>query len=390
MAPTLKQPVRWMRDNIFVNDQHIPFAIWQLEGQPYGLGTVKQKQIVRARHQELFQSLTGEYTLLGLVATESPDEIVGKMLEGVKHPTQEWLTECALTRDQLENEPAGSRLYFLIAPLAFNHVQEVVNRIFASGKDFLRQVAAFNPSHPTEDQFETWKNRARSIEKKIPVAFHPQKVGITMMRWITNHLSTRGGNDGAPALGLSPLGGQDWINTRTCFPEVLVDEGDLGSRVSDATTSKVSERLKSFRHRYIRVETGEHEPSYQQFGVIGFTPQAGFAFPGGEFINVAAELPLDIDFCIRMSSTPAAKVRKKNRRAEHILKDQYDQQGASGDEIAAGNFTDLGKAADSLREYTHALSASEREVEVAATMIFSTCGPNAEEAERQMKTLRDL
>lgn len=390
MAPTIKQPVRWMRDNIFVNDQHIPYAIWQLEGQSYGLGTFKQKQMVRARHQELFQNLTGESTLMGLVATESPDEIVAKMLEGLKNPAQEWLAECALTRDQLLDEPSGSRLYFLVVPLARNNLQEATGRILGSGRDLLREMAALNQRQPTEAQFETWTNRAISIEKKIPAAFHPQRVGITMMRWITHHLSTRGGNAGPPALPPAEFGNDDWMNTRSCFPEVLVDEGDLGSRVGDSASSKVAERLKTFRHRYVRVETGEDEPSYQQFGVIGFTPQAGFVFPGSEFINVAAELPLDIDYCIRLSSTPASQVRKKNRRAEHILKDQYDQQGATGSEIAAGGYADLGKAADSLREYTQALSASEREVEVAATMIFSTSGPDADSAERQMKMLRDL
>lgn len=389
MAPTIKQPVRWMRDNIFVNDQHIPYAIWQLDGQPYGLGTVKQKQVVRARHQELFQNLTGEYSLMGLVATESPDEIVAKMLEGVKNPSQEWLAECALTRDQLMDEPSGSRLYFLVAPLSHNNLQEATGRLLGTGADFLREVAAFTPAHPTETQFETWTNRAISIEKKIPAAFQLKRVGITMMRWITHHLSTRGGNAGPPAMPAGDFGNGDWINTRSCLPEVLVDEGDLGSRVGDSPTSKVSERLRTFRHRYARVETGEHEPSYQQFGVIGFTPQTGFMFPGSEFINVAAELPLDIDFCIRLSSTPAAKVRKKNRRAEHVLKDQYDQQGATSGDIVGGT-SDLGKAADSLREYTQALSASEREVEVAATMIFSTSGPDADSAERQMRMLRDL
>lgn len=389
---TMKQPVRWMRGNIFVNDAGIPHGIWQLEGQSYGLGTVKQKQMVRARHQELYQNLTGDYALLGLVATVASDAIVEKMLEGVKNPSEQWVRECALTRDQLVHEPAATRLFFLIAPLSRFDPREFFGRMTNSAVGWARDVAGFNPTPPSDREFRMWQGRAMAIQKKIPSAFRPHPVGVSAMRWIAEHAVTRGGNVGSAGKFPEKLDDTRWWNLSSCLPEPLVDEGDVASLLTGSAMQDATAAVRSFKNRYVRVESGEKTdaPSYQQFGAISTVPQGGFIFPGSEFINIAAELPLDIDFCIRFSSTPAARVRQRNRRAERILKEQYDQQGATADDITAGGFAELNKSASSLRDYTQALEASEREVEVAATMIFSAAGPDAESAESQMQTLRDL
>lgn len=389
MSGTRRQPIRWVRENIFVNDRGIPHAIWQLEGQPYGLGTVDQKNVVRARHQELFQNLTGDSILLGLVATVSPDDVAEKMLAGVKDPSDQWIYETEMTRQQQANEPSGSRLYFLIVPLSHFNVAEMAHRILQSAEDYGRHLAGFNPVAPTEREFETWTNRAAATEKKIPAAFRPRRVGINALRWIAHHMTTRGGSTAPAEQRPGSLGCQDWLNVQSCLPEPLVDEGDLESLDTDTLMSNAAAHIKALKRRYVRVDNGEDAPSYQQFGVIGFTPQAGFVFPGSEFINIAAELPLDIDFCIRITSTPAAKVRQKNRRAERILKEQYQQQGGTAGDITGG-YTELDKSAGALREYTTELTRTEREVEVAATMIFSTAGAASEDAVEQMRMLRDL
>ena len=122
---TIRQPVRWMRENIFVTRDGIPYGIWKLEGQAYGLGTFAEKESVRAKHQDFFQALTGEATILGLVTTSSPETLMGKMLKDVENPSPEWLEECSLTYQDLAVNPAGERLFFLIAPLSYKTPQEL-------------------------------------------------------------------------------------------------------------------------------------------------------------------------------------------------------------------------------------------------------------------------
>ena len=127
MADVLRQPIRWIRDNVFVTRSGVAYAAWKLEGLAYGLGTTAQKEAVRAKHQDFLQSLTGEAMILGLVTESSPEEIMGKMLEDVDDPSAQWMEECSLTYQDLSDNPAGERLYFLIAPLSRKTHQELVN-----------------------------------------------------------------------------------------------------------------------------------------------------------------------------------------------------------------------------------------------------------------------
>ncbi|MFI7742941.1 ATP-binding protein [Kocuria rhizosphaericola] len=384
MADTVRQPIRWMRENVFVTRDGVAYGIWQLDGQAYGLGTIAQKESVRAKHQDLFQALTGEVMLLGLVTSSSPDTLMGKLLQDVERPSQQWLEECSLTYQDLSENPSGERLYFLITPLSYKTPNELWSNFRRSFDLTVSEIARLPIKPPAERAFNTWKARMSQIEKNIPATFHPQRVGITAVRWITDHLVSRGADVSLPYEHRAVTEVREWINPSSCLPDPLLDEGGL----SDMPDEKLPQ-TKLFKRRFLKVETGDTEPSYQQFSIMGLTPQAGFVFPGAEFINFAASISHDIDFALRLVITPADRVQAKNRRAENNLKDQYRQRQSGSDSIVGGS-GEIDKSARALQEYVTDLSATDREVEVAASIIFSSAAPSAEIAMDEMKDLRDL
>ena len=383
MADVLRQPIRWVRDNVFVTRSGVAYAAWKLEGLAYGLGTTAQKETVRAKHQDFLQSLTGEAMILGLVTASSPEEIMGKMLEDVEDPSAQWMEECSLTYQDLSDNPAGERLYFLIAPLSRKTPQELVNTFWRSFDLSASELTRATVRPPAEAWFNTWRMRMEQIEKNIPSPFQPRRVGIKAIRWITRHLVTRGAELHSSYEHSEVQRAESWINAGTCLPEPLLDEGAL-SDMEDVTAPQ----RKLFRRRFLKVETGDSAPAYQQFAVMGLTPQAGFVFPGAEFINFAASISHDIDFVLRLVITPSDRVMSKNRRAESNIRDQYRQREDSPSVVSGNN--EIDKSAMALSEYVGELTASDREVEVAASIIFSSAGPTPEIAQDEMKDLRDM
>jgi hypothetical protein len=380
---TTQQPIRWVRDNILVTRSGIPYGIWSVSGKPYGMATHNDKEAVRAAHQDLYQAVTGEYTILGLVATTPPSAVIDQMLEDIDAPSQEWLRECDLTFEALLELPAGERALFIIAPLTSGNPAELGRRFRKNAEDTVCEMLGLNVSPPAEDIFRTWQVRARAIQGSIPRAFEPKPAGILALRWITNHLTTRG-SQSSEAYAFKPIeDATRWVNASACLPEPMIDEGDMEELVDDKLA-----KTKLFKRRYAKVSRYDAAPSYQQFSCLALTPQAGFVFPGSEFINHAAGLPEDIDFCIRVKGTPAAKAKERNAKAERNLIDQYEQRaGTQG--ITGGN-SELDKNAAALKAYVTALNATDREVEIESTMIFASSGPVADAAVADMKELTDF
>mgnify|MGYP001065089021 CR=1 FL=1 len=385
MVATTRQPIRWVRDNIVVTREGQPYAVWALQGMAYGLATHQEKERVRATHQDLFQSLTGEYTLLGLVATTPPETIVELMLEGIPNPSEEWLEECERTFEDLQDLPAGERAYFLVAPLGASGVGEFFGKVREQAGVMVAEALGLPLTPPDERNFETWKAKAKSIEGRIPAAFQPQRAGISALRWITHHLTTRG-QEASSAYAFRPVEETGrWINAASCLPEPLLDEAGL----TDVPEGKAARtNLFQIDKRFVKVEAAGSEPSYQTFSTVGLTPQQGFVFPGSEFISFAASLPQDVDFCVRITATPAARAKAKNRSAERNLEDQYTHR--MGDQGITGGNSELDRSAQQLKEYVAALNVTDREVEIAATIIFSTAGTDPDWSASEMKAVRDL
>lgn len=385
MAETRRQPVQWMRGNIFTTRSGAPYALWMLKGLAYGEAAVKEKTKVKDLHQNLFQAMRGEYSILGIVATMSPEMIMDKMLQDIEEPSEQWLHECALTNEELAIYPAGERAYFMIAPLSDFSPAQWWDRSMDAAYQWGREKLGLHRTPPSDKQLETWRSRMNAIASKIPYDFYPTMAGITALRWIAHHQLTKGAeaSDPIPRLEVEDHGG--WVNVASVIPEPFIDEGAM----SDLPQSTKVPQAHAMARRYVKVQGPETAPSYQVYCALGLAPQAGFTFPGAEFINAAASMPEDIDFCLRLTVTSAAKVKTKNRRAERNLKDQDRQRGGTGDSLTDDD-SDVTRAGSELKEYSKELNASDREVEVASTIIFSAAGPDHGEAQQQMKALQDI
>lgn len=383
MAKTTRQPVQWMRGNVFVTRDGIPHGMWVLEGLAYGLGTDTQKNVVRARHQDFFQSITGDYTILGLVGVTSADEVVARMKKDVPVLTEQWERECELTRQQLEAFPPGRRCYFLIVPLTKADPRTLLSQARRAGTTSIVSMFGFPDTPPSSAEYENWVSLVEAVEHKIPMVFKPRRAGYADLQWVTAHQTGRGVVSSTSLEGQPPAQDSGVWSSGAFLPEPHLDEGGLTE-----LTDSMKSRTAILKRRWLRVEGPETAPSYQQFAAVGLTPQAGFVFPGGEFVNVAAELPVDIDFCLRVTSTPAARIKAKNRRAERNIKDQYGQR--TGRDSLMGASTELDKSAEALGAYQEALDAAEREVEIASTIIFSTASSDPDSAQSLMRTLRDI
>ncbi|MGR6765659.1 hypothetical protein ACU6QR_00315, partial [Aeromonas veronii] len=72
-----------------------------------------------------------------------------------------------------------------------------------------------------------------------------------------------------------------------------------------------------------------------------------------------------------------------NKRAEEQLLDQVDQQ--SGTLAITGSGSDLAQVAETLAAYHASLNASDKEVEVQATVIYAVGGPDPATAQARAR-----
>src|SRR5699024_2040527 len=102
-----------------------------------------------------------------------------------------------------------------------------------NAEDTVCEMLGLNVSPPAEDIFRTWQVRARAIQGNIPRAFEPKPAGILALRWITNHLTTRG-SQSSEAFAFKPIeDATRWVNASACLPEPMIDEGDMEELVDD-------------------------------------------------------------------------------------------------------------------------------------------------------------
>ena len=52
MADTIRQPIRWMRENVFVTRDGVAYGIWQLDGQQRQSYRLQRAGILQ-HHEEL-------------------------------------------------------------------------------------------------------------------------------------------------------------------------------------------------------------------------------------------------------------------------------------------------------------------------------------------------
>lgn len=372
----------------------VVWALWRLQGLPNGFGTKEMKVLTAARTQALFQSLRGEALLLGLCAELDPIEIVNLMLEGVEleDENEPWAQEVQLTLDALAQVPLGERAYWLAVPMAAGSLKNRALAMYRAGETGLRDVLAAPHKLPTQHEVETALAAALQIEKKIPAAFQPTRGTAAEHVWIALHSMHRGlaidGTAPVPAPQGRPTSFDGTtlqlsdFQLPTSIPNPWVDEGgqsDFPGKLG---------RVGAFKRRYLKVQSPYAEqPSYQVMQALVGAPKTGWSIPGHEWIAHVEQFDFDIDWAIRMTVTPAAEVRRRNKAAENAIGDQVGQLSADASITGAG--ADLAEIAEVLAAYVESLNRSDKEVEVQGTVIFAVGGDTPELAMDKARFVAD-
>ena len=378
-------PFSSLADHLMWTTGGMIWAMWRLEPLAYGYGKHESKMLVKAAHQAMYQSLTGESLLLGLSANLDPAVVIENMMDGVPMDRcPEYLTEVELSLEELENNPVGTRAFWLAAPIADLGIKEAVKTKFHAVDAVVRRHLALPRRVPTPTEIAHALEAAKQIEKAIPREFQAKPATPDELAWINDHMQQRGLSLDVAVPEPKSNAPKGRVISGTLLSEPWIDEGGQSDQTSAAA------RALPFKRRYLKVGHVESETdSYQVLMAMTGTPQGGFVFPGVEFIKAIDDLPVDADFAVRMTIQKAEKAKQRNARAESTLNDQYEQQSGQSNPIT-GSTNDLDDVARVLADYQASLNQSESEVEVQATTIIAVGADNPEDAKAKAKFITDF
>lgn len=387
----MRIPTTAMADHLMWTRSGITWATWRLKPLSSGFGTHQMKAMTKLHHQALFQELRGEGLLLGLCADLDPVTIVERMLEGVviNEDTADWVEEVERTLDALEQVPMGERAFWLTVPMSAGNIKDRAWSMIRAADTKVRDIGALPRVLPREAEVAAARRMAKEIEERIPSVFAAMPATPAENVWIALHNQQRGlAIDGGVPLPSSAKEDSALFETDLTqfqlpagMPNPWIDEGGQ----SDLTKGQ---QFLPFKRKYLKVQSPySEEASYQVLQAIVAGPKAGWRTPGVEWISAVDNLPMDVDFALRLTVTPAAEVRKRNKRAEDALKDQYSQQEGTNSITGTGN--DLAEVAEALKAYHDSLNHSDKEVEAQVTVIFAVGANTPEDAKLRARVLAD-
>lgn len=382
----MRIPITAMRNHLLWTHSGTVWATWRLQGLAKGLGNSKINEQRRSLHRALFQSLHGEYMLLGLTTTVSSDEIGERMLDGVdilQHPA--WAEETILTVDQLDAEPLEQREFWLSVPLKAGGVKAIAGRMGRRFEHSARQRLALPLRPPTREETAAAWRAALKVEKAIPELFKPSRATTAEQVWIQNHANVRGlfANDPVPPAAAELTGGTGdrarVDTTRTTAPSAVsvpwLDEGGQTDH-----NSKLG-RFNPLNRRYLKVRDLRADTTgYQVLMALAGSPKGGWE-EDLDWVGAIDELGVAADWVFRIHAVKAREAKHRNSRTEANLTDQMDQQ--EGTAAITGSGGELDVNARDLAEYHKRLGDSEREVEIQASLIVAVGGATADEAKER-------
>lgn len=385
-ATAMTRHLMWTRSGIV-------WATWRLQAVPYGYGTPDMKKLVRAHHQALFQGLRGEALLMGLCAELDPISIVEKMLAGVPiSECPEWAEEVTLTLDALEQVPLGTRAFWLSVPLSAGSWKNRALSAYRAADTSLRDTLAMPRQMPGEREIEAAMRAAQDVEESIPAAFKPSRATAAEQVWIALHSQRRGlSSDSAtpvPSVQTSPEsfsvdGELAGFQMPSMLPNPWIDEGGQSDFPKNSP-----QQVNPFKRKYLKVHSPASEnPSYQVMQALVAGPKSGWQVPGVEWISRIEQFNIDADWAVRLTVADSDTVKRRNKRAEESIKEQFGQQAGTS-EITGGN-AELSEIAETLAAYAASLNRSDKEVEVQATTIFAVGAETPELAKAKARFITD-
>lgn len=359
------------------------WAGWRITNPlAYGERSVRDKEKVADTHRALWQSLSGETIVQGLVTNIDPEVTVRRML--ARHAPQSWekfpgaLAEAEATLDQLQDIVLGERTFWLWVPLKNVGWDAVGEPWRASVRELKDQVGAPVAGVSAQD-VEARQRQADEIGALLPHVLAARPVTPAERLWVWAHSCSRG-LWSSPPEGLS--GQSERVHSGCAVPEPILD---VGGRTDDKDGAFGVQNPLS--RRYLKVTTEEAEdlgqdPSYQTMLAIRDFPMEGMAFPGSEYLGAIDNFGVMVDWTVRLRVNSRDKVLKATQRAVRTLNDQYSQQDAAEQGQHA-----LDLSARMLTDYQEIFTNHPDELDVQHTTILTTSGRSPQECQSAAKQL---
>lgn len=378
----MRNPATAMAGHLMWTRTGTVWATWRLEGRPKGFGDSDVSLVSRTSHQKLFHSVLGEYLLLGLTADLDPVVVVNAMLDGVDMTAHAgWAEEALLTLDHLTERPLGKREFWLSVPLRAGNLKNTALASMRRFDEAARELLVLPLRPPSTSEVQAALHAAAHIEEALPADFVPVRATAAEQVWILGHAHTRGlGVDlAAPTPDSASVGGATRYEpnagrytSAAALPDAILDEG--GQSDPDGRLA----RLNPLSRRFLKVSsTREETTSYQVLLAMASTPKSGWEL-GLDPMGRLDSIGFPVDWALRITASKASDVRHRNKRTETNLADQMDQQ--EGTASITGSGGELDEAAIALREYHEALNASDKEVEVQASLLLAIGAETPKEA----------
>lgn len=348
----------------------------------YGERSVRDKEKVADTHRALWQSLSGETLVQGLVTNIDPEVTVRRML--ARHAPESWekfpgaVAEAEATLEQLQDIVLGERTFWLWVPLK-NLGWDVVGESWRSSVRELKDWMGAPVTGVSVQEVQARQQQADEIGALIPHVLAARPVTPAERLWVWAHSCSRG-LWSAPPDGLSRESVR--VHSGCAVPEPVLD---VGGRTDDQDGAVGVQNPLS--RRYLKVSTVEGEDlgrdaSYQTMMAIRDFPMEGMAFPGSEYLGAIDNFGVMADWTVRLRVNSRDKVLKATQRAVRTLNDQYSQQDAAEQGQHA-----LDLSARMLTDYQQIFTNHPDELDVEHTTILTTAGRSPEECQSAAKQL---
>ncbi|WP_432563938.1 ATP-binding protein [Kineococcus sp. SYSU DK003] len=413
----MDHPIQHLCGHLLFSRDGTVWATWRLQGQAYGRRAVWEKERIRVLHQMLYRSLGGESLHLGLEVDTDPVAVVQAMLRGLSQPLAalpEWASEVEATLDRLETDLVLSeRTYWLSVPLRNTGASVLTEAARSALTSLLSQVGAPRRA-PAVPVLAERLQQAAEIQAVIPGPFQARPASSAELVWIYRHAQLRGlageavgeevwlpetpqtsqieqflslgtgstdvedgeddghdGNDVAPVAHLQSPG-------RIGCP--ILDEAavtDIPAQPGRGSLRARLRRLLPSQRTVLKItDTEDQAASYQSLAVLAGTPTAGALFPGTEWLGMAEQAGVPVDWAVRMRNNARENVLIRNQRAVKNLNDQYEQREG---EVTTGSH-ELDAVAAALTEYQARLANEKLEVELETITVLATSAGTREQA----------
>lgn len=377
----MKLPVTDLTSNLVFTRSGTIWATWRLEAVSYGYRPNKEKLRIKRLHEELLQAFRGEVMISAITASLDPVAVAEQMIAGIDLSTApEWADEVAATLDMLEDTTPGTRTFWLSVPLKPTGAKDWTRRQWEVFKTILSETMALPRSAPAHQVIEEALTNVARIQTAIPARFKARPATPAEHVWLALHHQQRGLNLDTMVPTLDPsaeVGVEDAFGHRS-YPEPYLEPAGHDEDAEKETPI--------YRRRWLKV-VNDDRASFQVTQAITSMPAGGFAFPGGEWMQQADEMPFAVDWVWRMQIDSAARAKLANKKAETRYRNQLSER--TDDARLTGSSNELGETAQQIVAFQCELGRSSAEVKVATAVLFSVGAPTAALAQQKADILKD-